>query len=994
MTAAQSNPAHRTFTGHSVFGEVPFTAAEDAAIDAALAARATNNSTWATITTAAQFHAMPLKRGRKTPSNSGWTSAPALNEKSIGAHLNGGGNVGALLGASGERGLIAWDLDNELATEAVTAAGYRTITIPANSYNPNHSKGRFGGRHAVWAVPAEWGVDGMSLTAPNATVTLANGGTADVLTGAKFIVLPPSVLCEEGHLAYYNPVEAAWPGPVEPLPVEYWPDRWRPADAPEPPAGLEAFRVDIRPKTVFDAAEERYLSGGSIELTEKVDAVPWAQYLELDTENLITVLNTVDSCGCNKLHFSKQSHDDGGVLHDGCSYGNGVHVHSGSLAAHLAGNGEHRDHMSRLDFTAALIGRDLRDVARSVGVELRGGREEDELTGITAEEFEAMAAAEAVKGNAAAAAGLRETAARRRAAVLEYMEQRGETFTSGQVLGAPAASSTAAPDLHVIPGGLHAAPPIGTVANTRTVGATALAPVVAPQFEQPEPAAAPGPVPQTDGQDEDQSEADAQAAAQAKAEAHMARADAPELLDAVFCTPLLSQIRARADKAQVSPMLALSANINGLLSVVPHQVCLPKLTGKRRQPLNLITVPVDESGGGKGGATTVDIDPVPHGSGTVCVGLPSNVTTGGDGVEKIRRIPSPVPAGSGEAIAECYAYIEKCKESGEKISVNHSESAWLAWDEVAKILAVRDRKGSTIEPELCHGWSWETLGSKTKTNPFWVEARTYRMLVTICAQLVTAAGLLADEYTGLVQRIWWVSAAYTISEEDAAPEKLAEGRRTADGEWFSEPDDEEPLILVELPEWPSDGVLRVAASVAAEIEAARANHGRGRKAHPWDRHQLLIRLRLAAAGAIMHGCADVTAEWWAWAGLLIEHSKHVRDAVVALRGTATTKAATEDGQKDALRAEARQSAQWRRAVDSTERWAAKQASEKADGLFTELEAKRAAGPGFRKDNMADILAALYGVGKLIREEVYVPQAGGNVLKFRYVGPTAQRGEKG
>lgn len=492
----------------------------------------------------------------------------------------------------------------------------------------------------------------------------------------------------------------------------------------------------------------------------------------------------------------------------------------------------------------------------------------------------------------------------------------------------------------------------------------------------------PGP----DAQTAEQTESDAQAAAQAKAEAHMAAADAPELLDAVFCTDLLKEIRTRAKKAQVSPMLALSANIGGLLSVVPYQVCLPKLVGKRRQPLNLITVPVDESGGGKGGATTVDIDPIPAQRGQRFVGLPSDAVAGAEGVEKVRRIPIPVPAGSGEAMAEGYAHMEKCEHTGEKISVNHNESAWFAWDEVGKILAVRDRKGSTIEPELCHGWSWETLGSKTKTNPFWVEPCSYRMLVTICAQLVTAAGLLADEYTGLVQRIFWVSAAYTIDEEDAAPEKLAAGRRDATGDWFAEPDDAQPLIPVQLPEWPSDGVLRVAASVAAEIEAARAAHGRGRKSHPWDRHQLQIRLRLAAAGAIMHGCADVTAEWWAWAGLLIEHSKHVRDAVVALRGTATTKAATDAGKSDAIRAEARSTAQWRRAVDSTEKWAEEQLGSRPDSLgrFTLNQAKRAAGPGFRKDNMGDILAALIQVGKLMPDVVNVPSAGGDVVYYRFL----------
>ncbi|WP_061481644.1 hypothetical protein [Mycolicibacterium phlei] len=190
-------------------------------------------------------------------------------------------------------------------------------------------------------------------------------------------------------------------------------------------------------------------------------------------------------------------------------------------------------------------------------------------------------------------------------------------------------------------------PPAPGAAQARAEGP---APAVAGSAETPGP----------DAQTAEQAESDAQAAAQAKADAHMAAADAPELLDAVFCTDLLKEIRARAAKAQVSPMLALSANIGGLLSVVPYQVCLPKLVGKRRQPLNLITVPVDESGGGKGGATTVDIDPIPAQRGQRFVGLPSDAVAGAEGVEKVRRreghagrVPRREDRQDGSAVGQC-----------------------------------------------------------------------------------------------------------------------------------------------------------------------------------------------------------------------------------------------------------------------------------------------------------------------------------------------------
>ena len=51
-----------------------------------------------------------------------------------------------------------------------------------------------------------------------------------------------------------------------------------------------------------------------------------------------------------------------------------------------------------------------------------------------------------------------------------------------------------------------------------------------------------------------------------------------------------------------------------------------------------------------------------------------------------------------------------------------------------------------------------------------------------------------------------------------------------------------------------------------------------------------------------------------------------------------------------------------------------------------MQAKRAAGPGFRKDNMADILEALRGVGKLTHELVRVPSAGGDIRYNRFVPP--------
>lgn len=996
MSATQSNasnPAHGTFTGHSVFGEVPFTAAEDAAIDAALAARATNNSTWATITTAAQFHAVPLKRGRKTPSNSGWTSAPALNEKSIGAHLDGGGNVGALLGASGERGLIAWDLDNELATEAVTAAGYRTITIPANSYNPNHSKGRFGGRHAVWAVPAEWGVDGMSLTAPNATVTLANGGTADVLTGAKFIVLPPSVLCEEGHLAYYNPAGAAWPGPVEPLPVEYWPDRWRPADTPEPPAGLEAFRVDIRPKTVFDAAEERYLSGGSIELTEKVDAVPMGTWLAMDTDGLIEVLDQVSSCGCHKGRFKYQSSPTGLELHDGCAFGHSVHVHSGSCAAVLASNNEHRDHMSWPDFIAGMYGRSFRDVAREAGIELHQQREE--LGGITAAEFEADADRQEALGNLDRARDLRLTAARRRADVQAYMEQQGEVFLAGPVLGVPTALSptpasanapeTERPQLTVIPGGLDPAPRIGTIGSSvgpspapsiGTIpkptttwtpepinGEPEAEPVhsgsIGPRPSAPVPTVTDTPAPETvSGEPAPSADEQIQAIKQ-RARTQLLYASEKALYDRIFCTELMAGLRERSRVAMVSPTMKLMADLSAVLSLIPPTLTIPAIVTDKRSGFNSIHSVVARSGSGKGGADDASFVPVWKPTpGFVMPGMPP-------------RIPASRAVGSGEVIASRFASVEE-DESGAKVAKVHTENGRLYWPEITKIAAVKGKNNSTLAAELCQLWSSEGLGSDTKNDAAFCDPHTYRATVTIGSQLATIALLYdpAASLMGLSQRIWLVSGEDTESPERDTPEWWALMKARPDSTKWT----------LEIPRFPV-GDVEVDDEVAVEVRimAYDLRHGEETQEVELRTHTALMRLRYALAAAVYHGEEPrITKQWWDWTAELAEHHHRVRRAAMIAAGIGSVGEATQQGVKEALKKQAREATEHTLAMQGSLKWARKR-----DAPFTSSQMGHPGGANsYRRANHSDIAADLVTAGLIEQVLEQLPTDPGPVLRYR------------
>lgn len=455
--------------------------------------------------------------------------------------------------------------------------------------------------------------------------------------------------------------------------------------------------------------------------------------------------------------------------------------------------------------------------------------------------------------------------------------------------------------------------------------------------------------------------------AKAAAAVFMAAANAPELLDGIFCTDLLKEIRRRAQRNLVSPWVALGANLSGLMSVIPYDVVLPRLVGKHTAPLNSIIINVDESGGGKAGQTTVDIHPVPHrwtAEDQVLMGEPPS-------------IPTILQAGSGEAISAAYSRVTKGLKVGTWVSSNHTESMWFAWDEVTKVLSVRDRKGSTIEAELCLLWAAERLGSKTKTDPAWTEARSYRAVASIAAQLVTAAGLLTNEYTGLVQRLLWLSAEFTVSDEEAA-KRLAELDGDDDEVWVDTGETDKP-IEIRLPEWPSNRQIPVVRAVVREIQAQRLEHGKGNKLHAWDRHTYQMRMRYAAAAAIMHGECMVTKFWWDWAGLLMTHSGHVRAAVETLRHTAQVKLAADAGKADAVRAANKDTAQWRNAVNSTEQWAARR------DRFTYSQARTAAGPGFRQENIGSILDGLVGLGRLTVETEYVPSAKKEIDYYSYTG---------
>lgn len=221
--------------------------------------------------------------------------------------------------------------------------------------------------------------------------------------------------------------------------------------------------------------------------------------------------------------------------------------------------------------------------------------------------------------------------------------------------------------------------------------------------------------------------------------------------------------------------------------------------------------------------------------------------------------------------------------------------------------AIGSRQGSTMMPELRKVWSGEGIGTmtKVKANQLMVEAHSYRAVVTVAAQPLRCGPLLAEEAGGTLQRILWLSA--------------------------DDPDlelrDEEPSSLgVVLPDFdsgissPGPQYFDVDPAVRLEI---RENRRDGKWKGTEDSHRNLVRLKAAAAYAVLHGSISITPEVWEWAGALMTHSDRVRASVRAelakAEDTKTTKRAVSQAITDITAASMREGAV-EHTAKAMERW--------------------------------------------------------------------------
>lgn len=297
----------------------------------------------------------------------------------------------------------------------------------------------------------------------------------------------------------------------------------------------------------------------------------------------------------------------------------------------------------------------------------------------------------------------------------------------------------------------------------------------------------------------------------------------------------LAHIHAFARSRMCSPFSVAAVVLARVITCVPPFVVLPSVVGSEAS-LNLFIALTGPSGSGKGASESCAADAV---------------------------ITPPITratVGSGEGIAHLYAHRDK----GDV--VRDRDAVLFTVPEVDNLVALGNRQGATLLPQLRSAWSGETLGfsyaDKTKALP--VNAHTYRLSLVLGVQPGRAAPLLDDTDGGTPQRFLWVPTT-----DPDAPDHTPAAPPAIDWTWTRH-------------RWPTDRFGRHALAIPTVAENAirevRRNQLRG-EGDPLDGHAMLARLKLSAALGMLEERDHVDEEDWQLAGVLMAVSDATRTSV-------------------------------------------------------------------------------------------------------------------
>lgn len=402
--------------------------------------------------------------------------------------------------------------------------------------------------------------------------------------------------------------------------------------------------------------------------------------------------------------------------------------------------------------------------------------------------------------------------------------------------------------------------------------------------------------------------------------------------------PILRHLHTFAQARMVAPTAVLGAVLARVVVATPPSVVLPPLVGGDAS-LNVFVALVGASGTGKGAAERVAAEALDIRS--------ADITTS--------------PVGSGEGIGHLYAHREK----GEV--VRDRDAVLFTIPEVDNLTALGNRQGATLLPQLRQAWSGESLGfsyaDKSKSLP--IHAHTYRMGLLIGVQPGRAAALLDDADGGTPQRFLWLSTtdptAPDITPEAPAPMVW----NMASARWTSTRQDGRHVL-------PVPDVAR------REVQESRRSRLRG-ETGGLDGHELLARLKVAAALMLLDQRREVTEDDWRIAGRVMEESKATREAVSRELRDRSSEANAYRGKMEAARAVT--------VADSVEADAVRKCAQAvkrrlADGPLTSSELRRRE-KSTRRGYLDDALSALVDAGEIVAEPT--ADTRGNGLRYRLAG---------
>jgi len=230
-------------------------------------------------------------------------------------------------------------------------------------------------------------------------------------------------------------------------------------------------------------------------------------------------------------------------------------------------------------------------------------------------------------------------------------------------------------------------------------------------------------------------------------------------------------------------------------------------------------------------------------------------------------VPSPgdwlrddLPLGSGEGLMDSYFTVSSSTKDGARVQSASGVFAYL--DEGQSLTELGTRKGSTLLPTLRTMWKGETAG---QTNANSLTRRvlphgTYALGLAVGFQPASVEGLLNDAPGGTPQRFCYFSAT-----DPNLPDRPPE---------FIDSLGWKPLPAVDL----ACSTIELADAIVAEVQLERLEVSRGhRLVADLDAHRTLLRLKVAALFAVLHGRRAVSAEDWAVADAIVGNSARVRD---------------------------------------------------------------------------------------------------------------------